>query len=142
MESFGASCDKFPFMQGFAPNIICHYPSTSNSSELVILSAHYASRGSWGSTTAPGGDDDGSGSGHLLAVGQAIGEGGLKFDKPVILAFFAGEEQGLYGSHAFAGTSLLVLSSGPRNTHAQSTCTTRTPRCCSTSRPTCWATTR
>ena len=92
-------------MLGFSPNVICTYPSTTNSSEQVILSAHYDSRGSWGSIVAPGGDDDGSGSGHLLAVAQAIGKAGVQFEKKVVLAFFAGEEQGLLGSHAHAGES-------------------------------------
>ncbi|KAK1924197.1 putative aminopeptidase [Papiliotrema laurentii] len=101
-EATGATCQLEPFLLGFSPNVICTYPSTTNSSEQVILSAHYDSRGSWGSIVAPGGDDDGSGSGHLLAVAQAIGKAGVQFEKKVVLAFFAGEEQGLLGSHAHA----------------------------------------
>lgn len=69
------------------------------------MSAHYDSRGSFGNTRAPGGDDDGSGTGHLLAVVEAIRKGGVKFEKKVQVAFFSGEEQGLYGSHAYAGES-------------------------------------
>jgi Zn-dependent M28 family amino/carboxypeptidase len=109
MEETGAHCHFQPFLPGFAPNIICTYPSSSNSTEHVILSAHYDSRGSFGSTVAPGGDDDGSGSGHLLAVGQAIAAAKVKFNKKVVLAFFAGEEQGLLGSHAFAGESFVFF---------------------------------
>ena len=73
-----------------------------NSSERVILSAHFDSRGTFGAVRAPGGDDDGSGSGHLLAVVQAIKSQGVKFEKAVTVAFFAGEEQGLLGSQAYA----------------------------------------
>ncbi|OCF38330.1 aminopeptidase [Kwoniella heveanensis CBS 569] len=118
VSATGANCTLSPFLPGFAPNVICHYPSKSNATtssgqEHVILSAHYDSRGSFGSTRAPGGDDDGSGSGHLLAVAHAIGTQGVKFDKSVTLAFFAGEEQGLLGSHAYAeylhGTNATVL---------------------------------
>lgn len=94
-------------MPGFSPNVICTYPSLANSDEHVILSAHYDSRGSFGNTRAPGGDDDGSGTGHLLAVVEAIRKGGVKFEKKVQVAFFSGEEQGLYGSHAYAGESTL-----------------------------------
>jgi Zn-dependent M28 family amino/carboxypeptidase len=90
-------------MPGFSPNVICTYPSTHNSTEHVILSAHYDSRGSFGNTRAPGGDDDGSGSGHLLGVVEAIKRGGVQFEKKVQVAFFSGEEQGLFGSHAYAG---------------------------------------
>ena len=93
-------------MPGFSPNVICTYPSTQNSSEHVILSAHYDSRGSFGNTRAPGGDDDGSGSGHLLGVVEAIKRGGVRFEKKVQVAFFSGEEQGLFGSHAYAGEPL------------------------------------
>ncbi|WVW83924.1 hypothetical protein I302_105946 [Kwoniella bestiolae CBS 10118] len=102
VEATGANCTLHTFIEGFSPNVICHYPSSLNSTEHVILSAHYDSRGSFGSTRAPGGDDDGSGTGHLLGVAHAIGTQGVKFKKQVVLAFFAGEEQGLLGSHAYA----------------------------------------
>ncbi|KAK6910093.1 aminopeptidase [Kwoniella mangroviensis CBS 8886] len=102
VEATGANCTLHTFIEGFSPNVICHYPSSLNSTEHVILSAHYDSRGSFGSTRAPGGDDDGSGTGHLLGVAHAIGAQGVKFKKQVVLAFFAGEEQGLLGSHAYA----------------------------------------
>ncbi|WWC70186.1 uncharacterized protein I206_104135 [Kwoniella pini CBS 10737] len=102
VEATGANCTLRQFLDGFSPNVICHYPSSLNSTEHVILSAHYDSRGSFGSTRAPGGDDDGSGTGHLLGVAHAIGSQGVRFEKQVVLAFFAGEEQGLLGSHAYA----------------------------------------
>ncbi|KIR40601.1 aminopeptidase [Cryptococcus deuterogattii 99/473] len=102
VKDTGADCTLQHFLPGFAPNVICHYPSTLNSTEHVIFSAHYDSRGSFGSTRAPGGDDDGSGSGHLLSLARAINSQGIVFEKAVTLAFFAGEEQGLLGSHAYA----------------------------------------
>jgi len=54
------------------------------------------------STRAPGGDDDGSGITHLLAISRAIHRKKVKFDVDVELVAFAGEEQGLLGSHAYA----------------------------------------
>ncbi|TYJ55978.1 hypothetical protein B9479_003363 [Cryptococcus floricola] len=102
VEATGATCTLQPFLEGFSPNVICQYPSLHNSTENVIFSAHYDSRGSFGSTRAPGGDDDGSGTGHLLGLAHAIGSQGVQFEKQVTLAFFAGEEQGLLGSHAYA----------------------------------------
>ena len=68
------------------------------------MSAHYDSRGSFGSTRAPGGDDDGSGTTSILAIAQAIHRTRLSssFHLPVELALFAGEEQGLLGSKAYA----------------------------------------
>lgn len=103
VQHTGAECYKSPFLPGFAPNVICTYPSRQpNNTELVILSGHYDSRGSFGRIRAPGGDDDGSGSGHVLAIAQAIAKYKIKFEKTVQLVFFAGEEQGLFGSAAYA----------------------------------------
>ncbi|RSH87355.1 hypothetical protein EHS25_003264 [Saitozyma podzolica] len=102
VEATGATCHLHPFLAGFAPDVICHYPSLLNSTEHIILSAHYDSRGSFGLVRAPGGDDDGSGSGHLLGVAEAVKSQGVQFEKAVTFAFFAGEEQGLYGSHYYA----------------------------------------
>lgn len=102
VEATGPNCTFFEYLPGFSPNVICTYPSTTNSTERVILSGHYDSRGSFGSTRAPGGNDDGSGTAHVLAVAQAIAEHNITFDKSVTLALFSGEEQGLWGSHYYA----------------------------------------
>lgn len=78
------------------------YPATVSTTETILLSAHYDSRGSFGSLRAPGGDDDGSGTVALLSIARTIKRTGIKFKKNVQLAAFAGEEQGLLGSHAYA----------------------------------------
>ena len=101
-EATGAECELRPFLIGFAPNVICRYPSTSNTTALVLVSAHYDSRGSFGSTRAPGGDDDGSGVVALLSIARAIKNNAIKFESTVELCAFAGEEQGLLGSKAYA----------------------------------------
>ena len=101
-EATGAECELRPFLIGFAPNVICRYPSNSNTTALVLASAHYDSRGSFGSTRAPGGDDDGSGVIALLSIARAIKNNAIKFESAVELCAFAGEEQGLLGSKAYA----------------------------------------
>ncbi|KAK7049718.1 hypothetical protein VNI00_005749 [Paramarasmius palmivorus] len=101
-EESGASCQLKPFLVGFAPNVVCRYEGTANTTELVLISAHYDSRGSFGSTRAPGGDDDGSGTTALLSIARAIKRSGVKFKANVELVAFAGEEQGLYGSRAYS----------------------------------------
>ncbi|KDQ06328.1 hypothetical protein BOTBODRAFT_39668 [Botryobasidium botryosum FD-172 SS1] len=101
-EKTGARCEQKPFLQGFAPNVVCRYPSSGKDDSLVVLSAHYDSRGSFGSTRAPGGDDDGSGVIHLLAIARSIFENKVTFKSNVELIAFAGEEQGLLGSRAYA----------------------------------------
>jgi Peptidase family M28 len=113
-EATGATCELKGFLVGFAPNVIwcehysdnsvltfrnsphfprSRYPSTVETSATVILSAHYDSRGSFGSTKAPGGDDDGSGVVALMGIAWAIFRKGLTFRSNVELIAFAGEEQ-------------------------------------------------
>ncbi|KAH8101292.1 hypothetical protein BXZ70DRAFT_935491 [Cristinia sonorae] len=101
-EETGASCELVPFLTGFGPNVICKYPAITNTTETVLLSAHYDSRGSFGSTRAPGGDDDGSGTIAILNIARTIARRGITFKKNVELCLFAGEEQGLLGSRAYA----------------------------------------
>jgi Zn-dependent M28 family amino/carboxypeptidase len=64
------------------------------------------------STRAPGGDDDGSGITHLLAIARAIYKKKVQFDLDVELVAFAGEEQGLFGSHAYASKLFCSLGLG------------------------------
>ncbi|KAI0744832.1 Zn-dependent exopeptidase [Earliella scabrosa] len=101
-EAHGASCTLKPFLSGFAPNVICTYEGSENTTDTVLISAHYDSRGSFGSVRAPGGDDDGSGTTALLGIARVIARKGIKFRKNVQLCAFAGEEQGLYGSRYYA----------------------------------------
>jgi Zn-dependent M28 family amino/carboxypeptidase len=137
MESTSpAKCTLTPFLHGFAPNVICTFPNPSNSTDNVVLSGHFDSRGSFGETRAPGGDDDASGSAHLLAVAEALGRSGVVFGKNVTFAFFAGEEQGLLGSHAFAG-EWTISSQSYLTLSTQSNCTKRMPLSFFTFKRTC-----
>ncbi|KAF9057901.1 hypothetical protein BJ165DRAFT_87713 [Panaeolus papilionaceus] len=102
VEDTGASCRLVPFLTGFAPNVICRYAAIRDTNTTVLISGHYDSRGSFGSVRAPGGDDDGSGTTGVLSVARTIARKGVKFHSNVELAFFAGEEQGLLGSRAYA----------------------------------------
>lgn len=78
------------------------YESIVPSGTRIIISGHYDSRGSFGSTRAPGGDDDGSGTTSVLAIARTIGRKGVKFHTNVELIAFGGEEQGRLGSIAYA----------------------------------------
>ncbi|KAF7967670.1 hypothetical protein HWV62_33559 [Athelia sp. TMB] len=101
-EDQGAACELRPFRTGFAPNVICRFTSTVKTNATVLLSAHYDSRGSFGATRAPGGDDDGSGVMALLGIARAIYRRRITFRSNVEFVAFAGEEQGLLGSKAYA----------------------------------------
>ncbi|KAI0370927.1 Zn-dependent exopeptidase [Pilatotrama ljubarskyi] len=101
-EVSGALCELKPFQQGYAPNVICHYPGSEVTTETIVLGAHYDDRGSFGSVRAPGANDDASGTAALLAIAHAIARRGVVFKANVMLCAFAGEERGMVGSRAFA----------------------------------------
>ena len=103
----GSWCEQWEYSPYFAPNIVCHIPSSHSATEqsdegTVIVSAHYDSRGTFGSTTAPGGDDDASGTSALLAIARTLGSSQVALKSPVQLIAFSGEEQGLVGSSHYA----------------------------------------
>lgn len=104
MGALGVDCSPYLHEEGFAPGLLCSIYPESNSEEHVIISAHLDSRGTFGSLRAPGADDDGSGSAHLLAIARAISQHNITFQHPVTFAFFTGEEQGLVMSNHFAHT--------------------------------------
>lgn len=79
-------------------NLILTIPGMSNPNEIVILSAHYDSTSS--SATAPGADDNGSGSAALLEAARILK--GQSLARTIKLIWFTGEEQGLRGSAAYA----------------------------------------
>ncbi|KAL1937905.1 hypothetical protein VTO73DRAFT_12655 [Trametes versicolor] len=101
-EATGASCELRSFMVGFAPNVICRFTGSADTTETVVLGAHYDDRGSFGEVRAPGANDDGSGTGALLAIARAIARRNVVFRANVLLCAFAGEEQGMVGSRAYA----------------------------------------
>lgn len=98
----GVECVFHEHNEGFNPNVICTFKGTTHPDELVILGAHYDSRGSFGHVRAPGGDDDASGVSALLSLARLFHAYHLRFKHTVVLAFFSGEEQGLWGSRVYA----------------------------------------
>jgi len=76
IENTGARCELRQFLPGFAPNVVWYvlheitcphgantiysrYKSLDDDAGTIIMSAHYDSRGSFGSTRHPGANDDG-----------------------------------------------------------------------------------
>jgi len=77
------------------PNVICEKNGGANAGEIVLLGAHFdAVQG------APGADDNGTGSVALLAAAKIMAS--RNFDRTLRFAFFSGEEQGIFGSTAYA----------------------------------------
>jgi hypothetical protein len=82
-------------------NVIGEKQGLVHPEQIVLLTAHLDSRAA---TTphnpAPGADDNGSGSTALLIAADLLAD--LDFDCTIRLAFFTGEEQGMYGSYYYA----------------------------------------
>ncbi|BGP19535.1 hypothetical protein JCM10213_000135 [Rhodosporidiobolus nylandii] len=123
MSSYSFTCTPHTFAPGFSPMLECVYDNSElgervtletgyqrdyrrdiefKANETVVLGAHYDSRGSFGYPTAPGADDDASGTSLVLAVARAVSGSSLRFSRRIVFALFAGEEQGLLGSAWYA----------------------------------------
>lgn len=82
-------------------NVIGILPGTVASSEVVVVCAHIDDMPS--GATAPGADDNASGSGAVFAAAEALRK--FSFERTLRFVLFTGEEQGLYGSDAYAAAA-------------------------------------
>lgn len=114
----GYDVATFNFRDDMAGNVIATLPGTKFPEQVVIAGAHYDSRSTRitdPTQRAPGADDNGSGSAHILELARVFAENRLSFEYTVQLVLFCGEEQGLVGSRAYAthladtGVSVLAM---------------------------------
>ena len=82
-------------------NVIGTLPGTTASSEIVVVCAHIDDMPS--GATAPGADDNASGSVAVFAAAEALRR--FSFERTLRFVLFTGEEQGLYGSDAHAAAA-------------------------------------
>jgi hypothetical protein len=87
---------------GTAANVIC-LPERTDQGFLLVC-AHYDSRSRKPHTDAPGADDNASGVAVMIEVARLMRAAFPA--KPIMYVAFAGEEQGLIGSHALAKRAL------------------------------------
>jgi hypothetical protein len=103
--SLGFETTRMPFREDMTPQIMATLRGTEEPDEIVVVGAHFDSRGTMNSSPtqrAPGADDNGSGSASVLEFARVIAETGATFRKTLKLCLFTGEEQGLVGSRALA----------------------------------------
>jgi hypothetical protein len=89
-----------PFMRD---NVVAVLPGTTQPDRVVVVGGHYDSRtlsASDGASPAPGANDSGSQTAVVLELARVFV--GHSFDATLVFVAFAGEEQGLVGSNAFA----------------------------------------
>lgn len=80
-------------------NLILTIPGQTNPDDIVIISAHFDSISSQPTTSAPGADDNMSGSATLFEAARILRQ--FRFQRTIKIIFFTGEEQGLIGSNAY-----------------------------------------
>ncbi len=82
-------------------NVIGEKPGRVHPERIVLLTAHLDSRAAVAPhNPAPGADDNASGAAALLLAADLLAD--MDFDYTIRLAFFTGEEQGMWGSYYYA----------------------------------------
>lgn len=96
----GYPVSEVPFTGGGAVGTVCaELAGRSFPDDLVILCAHADSTSPTPETSAPGADDNASGTAAVMEAARLLS--GRPFESTVLFAVFSGEEQGLDGSRAF-----------------------------------------
>lgn len=81
-------------------NVIATKPGALNPNQQVIICGHYDSRSEISLVRAPGADDNGSGTIGVLEAARLMAN--RQFERTIKFCLWSGEEQGLYGSAAYA----------------------------------------
>ncbi|MEU6915068.1 M28 family metallopeptidase [Streptomyces olindensis] len=87
-----------------ADNVICTKPGTQTGGPVVLVCAHYDCRMEDprdAETRAPGADDNASGVAAVLEIARLLAP--VALTSTIRFVAFSGEEQGLWGSSAYAG---------------------------------------
>ncbi|HSO27489.1 MAG TPA: M28 family peptidase, partial [Anaerolineales bacterium] len=85
---------------GIRRNVIGEQAGLTQPERIFVLSAHIDSTSGSPNTLAPGADDNASGTAGVLAAAEILSQ--YSFGCTLRYALFSGEEQGLYGSQAYA----------------------------------------
>jgi hypothetical protein len=99
--ALGLETQLHPFRVGSVTNhnVIATQPGGALANEVVLLTAHLDNMPQ--GPRAPGADDNASGSAAVLVTAGLLQQ--FQFERTVRYVLFTGEEQGLYGSGAYAG---------------------------------------
>jgi hypothetical protein len=98
--SYGLQVEFFEHEQsGLRKNVIATLPGEVNPARVVYLTGHFDSTSEYPYVSAPGADDDGSGTAALLEAARVLSQ--HRFRRTIKFAAFNGEEQGLVGSSQY-----------------------------------------
>jgi acetylornithine deacetylase/succinyl-diaminopimelate desuccinylase-like protein len=104
-QTFGLAATSSAFRTDYSPNVIGILPGVTDPTKIVVVGGHYDSRGPTSTSAtqrAPGANDNGSGTGAVITMAKVIHELNATFDYTIHFLAYSGEEQGLYGSAAYA----------------------------------------
>ena len=99
-ESWGYEVELFDHTSGMAPNVIARKEGLFNPERIWVVGGHLDSTSETPSANAPGADDNGTGAALTLCCAHILKD--MSFADTVIYTLWTGEEQGLYGSSAWA----------------------------------------
>lgn len=99
-ESYGIDSVYFHhYSSSYKDNVVAVIPGVANPDKMVVIGGHYDSSTST-TSNCPGADDNASGTVCVLECARILSQ--YQFDYTLIFIAFSGEEQGLYGSDAYA----------------------------------------
>eukprot|EP01113_Clastostelium_recurvatum_P032397 TRINITY_DN4162_c0_g1_i2.p1 TRINITY_DN4162_c0_g1~~TRINITY_DN4162_c0_g1_i2.p1 ORF type:complete len:445 (+),score=86.26 TRINITY_DN4162_c0_g1_i2:140-1474(+) len=104
-RKYGLPTRRYAFREGYSDNIVAEIRGRTNPQRIVIVGAHYDCRSETVSSVtnrAPGANDDGTGVAMLFELARILGNPEVRLPYTIQLAAFSGEEQGLFGSYAYA----------------------------------------
>jgi hypothetical protein len=81
-------------------NVVCTKPGTVYPDRYVVVGGHYDSLNNGNPAVSPGADDNATGTACVLAAAKLMAD--YDFEYTLVFIAFSGEEQGLYGSEAWA----------------------------------------
>ena len=100
MNAMGLNTSTFDYDSG-ADVVIGEFIGTTDPSKIVVIGGHYDSINYAGSTaSAPGADDDASGTVAVLEIARILSQ--QQYDYTIRFCAWSGEEAGLLGSEAYA----------------------------------------
>ena len=84
------------------PNVVAEKPGSNPAAGIYIIGAHLDDTSGSAPNLAPGADDNGSGSVAVLTAAELLAP--YNFEATIRFVLFTGEEQGLWGSQAYASS--------------------------------------
>ena len=104
-QSFGLTTRLEGIGGGYSENVIAELPGTTKPSEIIVIGAHYDSvNGSGSSFSAPGADDNASGTAGVVEAARVFAAAG-PLERTIRFIAFGAEEFGLIGSGVSATNS-------------------------------------